>query len=164
VSDLLAVCADPEGSPNDMFKELLKNTIESLVESCKAAYARLQDNDSIDAHTKPNQADVFLLNCLLDVWQPLSKQRSCAAHAAKLKQSIDAQVRPPNATSELNNCRLLCSAFTKTQKEILSQFTNHSGEAPCCSRDAEFSYCMLRFARSELTTAGQWGCGQLVDR
>lgn len=76
-----------------MFKDLLKATVDPLVEGCKAACVRLQEDSSIDAQSKPNQAEVFLLNCLSDIWSPLSKQTSCAAHAAQLKQSIDAQVR-----------------------------------------------------------------------
>ena len=76
-----------------MFKELLTATIEPMVECCRAASATLREDAAIDAHTKPNQAGVFLLNCLLEIWSSLSKQSSCAAHAAQLKQSIDAEVR-----------------------------------------------------------------------
>jgi hypothetical protein len=79
-----------------MFKDLLKATVESLLQVCEAARARWQvrQTPDIDAHTKPNQVEIFLLNCLLDIWRPLSQQSSCAAHAAELKQNIDSQVHP----------------------------------------------------------------------
>jgi hypothetical protein len=75
-----------------MFKEMLGATVEPLEEVCKAVRAEVREDNGTEAQARETQAEVFLLNCLLEIWSPLSKQSSCAAQAAQLKQRIDAQV------------------------------------------------------------------------
>ena len=81
--------------PSASFGTFLDSSLQPLLKACEQSMAALPSSPNAATLEKkyPNSAQIFLLNCTLSIWSPLSLHRSCAQHVAQLRTRIDSQVR-----------------------------------------------------------------------
>ena len=102
-------------SDSGFFDSLLATVLAPIVEACErsasslppgelSADEPLQDTQhqlsddrpsggtAPSAHMPPNADRMYLINCLLALWLPLSLHKACAARAAALRQRADVEV------------------------------------------------------------------------
>eukprot|EP00892_Ulva_mutabilis_P006723 jgi/Ulvmu1/4422/UM002_0147.1 len=72
----------------------LDSSVQPLISACEHSAAASQTGPDAEARERkqPHALNMFLLNCMLSMWSPLSLHRSCAQHVAQLRTRIDAQV------------------------------------------------------------------------
>lgn len=89
------ICAgELQEGPAGSFGTFLDSSIEPLLQACESNSQALRSSGNPeDVGGRPNAPQIFLLNCMLAIWSPLSLHRSCSQHVAQLRQRIDEQVQ-----------------------------------------------------------------------
>lgn len=91
-----ACAGELQEGPAGSFGTFLDSSIEPLLQASEnnsqALHSRQEISD--EGTDRPNAPNIFLLNCMLAIWSPLSLHRSCAQHVAKIRERIDIQVQP----------------------------------------------------------------------
>ena len=81
---------------SDSFGTFLDSSIGPLLQACEnSSQALAQLASGTQDHKAPQQANaphIFLINCMLAIWSPLSLHRSCSQRVAQLRQKIDSKV------------------------------------------------------------------------
>ena len=109
----MSLFAGSGGETAAYFDTLLATVLAPIVEVCERSASSLPPGElsaepSIDqdpsasggggggggAAMPPNADRLYLINCLLAVWSPLSLHKPSAAHAARLRRRVDEEVRP----------------------------------------------------------------------
>ena len=118
------MCAGSGGETAAYFDTLLATVLAPIVEVCERSASSLPPGElsaepTIDTHPSasgsggdggaasaaapmpPNADRMYLINCLLAVWSPLSLHKPSAAHAARLRRRVDEEVLRPVGGSVL---------------------------------------------------------------
>jgi hypothetical protein len=104
---MCCVCA---GSPGDnssaSTSEFLQTSLPPLLAACEESAKAMSDTIGIQgqADGQHSSAELFLLNCLLAIWSPLSVHTSCAGQAAALRERIDMQVLSMMSATPASAC------------------------------------------------------------
>jgi Conserved oligomeric complex COG6 len=115
LSDCSSLAGLTGDETNDAFFDgLLATVLAPVIEACERSASSLppgelsaqEGADDADrgavssaaeasggARMPPNADRVYLINCLLAVWSPLSLHRPCASRAAALRRRVDEEVR-----------------------------------------------------------------------
>lgn len=83
--------ASPDSQPSAPADTTIANRHGSSRSQSAAAVA---DTQAAGGDDMPANADrMYLINCLLAVWSPLSLRAACNMHATRLRQRVDVEVR-----------------------------------------------------------------------
>lgn len=122
------LCAGLPGSEaGEAFDDLFRTVIAPVIDVCERSADTLPTTDIAAADSTPADGDgdgggaplarlppaarrIYLINCLLALWSPLSLHKAGAQQAAALKQRIDAEVRAWASGCQSCLCCLPCPA------------------------------------------------------